>query len=322
MLRLNFYDFQKKSTIDLYSKYVKTKNITNFKNILIDKTVAANFWIEFLNVFSEMFIRNKQQLVCRSGIDYSTTKKCATFAFLKKVVAYSTEYIGRDIKDCFYTHYETLEYVEAVSHSTLQTIDEHSDKDISFDISSKILNAPIPFNDKRFKVLPMHSNSKEGLNRSNWLLKEKGTLFHNITTNQVERTDNCYNTIFLDTKLAILIFFKNLPSITVSFYFDNNKNIYVQQIQSQRKDRGHYKLKGNWRNEVLNYIISLFPNYNVNLITGESVQSILIKQYKKSKRTISQKKLDFINGIYDNILNTHYKNIVNFNDFSYIKANS
>ena len=165
-------------------------------------------------------------------------------------------------------------------------------------------------------VIYWHSNSKEWLNRSNWLLKEKGTLFHNITTNQVERTDNCYNTIFLDTKLAILIFFKNLPSITVSFYFDNNKNIYVQQIQSQRKDRGHYKLKGNWRNEVLNYIISLFPNYNVNLITGESVQSILIKQYKKSKRTISQKKLDFINGIYDNILNTHYKNIVNFNDLN------
>jgi hypothetical protein len=319
MLHLTAYDFQKRKTIKKYSKYT-----TNFKmkNVLKNKIEAANFWLDLLTQVSGAYIRKKQEKVSRYNINFKPAKKIATFALLRKIVAYSTNHIGYDFKDCFYKNYPMLEYVEATSISGQVALNVDSDKDISYDISSKILKAPIPFNDKRFKVLPMHSSFKHGLNRSDWLQNEKGVLYQNIKTGIVERTKNSYNQIYLDTKIGFLFFFKNLPSITVSFYFDNEKNIYIQQIQSQRKDRGHYKIRGNWRNGVISYIQSLFPDYNLHLITGDSVNDILKQQYKESDNTISTKTLDRVKEIYDNIFEKNKFKIIDFNNFSYLKVNA
>lgn len=176
-----------------------------------------------------------------------------------------------------------------IEMTTWQWYDEECNPDIAFKIFESIYHInEKSFFDDRFSIFPIYTHAlKQGRDRSPWIkdIKE-GFVSHFDDEIKAKITINsdrsAYNSIFMDAKLGFLISFNNKPSMIVSFNFDNEKNILIHQIQSKPKDRGHYKIK-NWQQYVFDFIAQTFEGFNLKIISGDSVISLISKGYEHTR---------------------------------------
>ncbi len=116
----------------------------------------------------------------------------------------------------------------------------------------------------------------------------------------------------MDAKLGLLFLFEGKPSMTVAFNIDRNGDIFVHQIQSFIKDRGHYKLGANWRQILIDYLKSVFPESSIYLINGTRAANDVYRSYNAQSAEAfkpSSLELEQIKQVYDShpAINTDVK---------------
>lgn len=202
---------------------------------------------------------------------------------------------------------------------------EDRNPDIVFNLWKKFnsIAGQSVFNDDRFSVYPVFTNAyQRGYDSSEWIRDlEAGWLsvFEESTqTKGLQRyKTSAFKTNYLDAKIGFVIYFKNMPSMVVSFNCDKDWNLYVHQVQCKPKDRGHYKLN-NWAEQCLDLVKDLFSEYHVHLMDSEGVVDNVMKGYTSSDNSLkpSSSALARIKTSYDKIF-ADKQELVSKSDFSY-----
>lgn len=156
-----------------------------------------------------------------------------------------------------------------------------------YGIFKRLTNLKQPFDDGRFRAIPIYVNQtiEKGMDRSKYLRNEKGSINRSYVKDDVTkeitytRSSDGYYSNYLDAKVGVIFYFKDLPSILVSFNFDTQGNIFIHQIQCQIKDRGHYKLGSNWKEQVIQYMKDMFDGYDLHLISGDTIANLTYESY-------------------------------------------
>lgn len=212
--------------------------------------------------------------------------------------------------------------LNAINVNSIQWYSEKLNIDDKMFIFDKFYNLDEKsFFDDRFSIYPIFTNAyRLGRDRSLWLKDKKEgyvSLFDDITNSKVvmKSDSTAYNSIYMDAKLGFIVYFKDLPSIYITFNFDSNKNLFIHQIQSKHKDRGHYKIK-NWQNYFLNFVKNTFSGFNVNIISGESAEKLIWAGYK----TIEKNEPEVFEKVKPS--NERIDSVINFyNSFGHEKFN-
>jgi hypothetical protein len=282
---ITFNNFKKKDTIANLLKVVpKWELLDNHNSINCILKNNANLY-SFLNV-AIVFLTNKYFINGNYNLD--KFKELFSYDFIICFVAHNKDCIPTDVRKYMQQAYPYVELLEAIKHTPWQWFLEESTPLITLDIFHKLTQTITINNDKRFKILPMHCHKRKGFNSSNWLKEESGGYSRDKKNHHKVsylKNKSSFETIYIDAKLAFLIYFNNKPSITISFNFDADKNIYIHQIQAQHKDRGHYKLGSNWKEFIASFINEIFNDYTVNIISGESMCSIISSSYSSNAKT-------------------------------------
>lgn len=306
------YISEKYNQVEKYEGIDK-RDITSLEAVLECEDKKANLFITFITLHVNHFNGEQRENQIRSSqIDYSPLKEYYPIEILKLILLKTTQYVNMDTEYAIYKMYPYLKLIDAIKHSPWQW---YYDNDISSDIVENIYNQltnpTTPFGDDRFKAVPINANCyRSGNSTSEWLSKEQGGMNHyyNKETDSVylKRDEDCFRSIFIDAKIGLVIFFKNKPSITISFNYDGNKNIYIHQVQAQIKDRGHYKIKGDWKLATIDYLQSLFPDFKLHLISGRDISTLVRNGYKKDETPdclmVTKETLSKIQKNYDNIM--------------------
>lgn len=273
--------FSPKELLDdnIITKYLKL----SFEDISgMTTSEKCNLWAESVNIIFSS-IKNSD------NVDFSRIFKVfdidsLAFIHFNSSVASHDYYVSRYLTEADPKSRIILE----IELTTWQWYDEKSNPDVSFEVFKSIYHInEKSFFDDRFSVFPIFTQTKQGRDRSPWIkdIKEGFVSFFDEDINSkvtINSDKSAYNSIFMDAKLGFLICFKDKPSMVVSFNFDNDKNILIHQIQSKPKDRGHYKIK-NWQNYIINFISSLFNEFNVKIISGKSVSELVAKGYEHTR---------------------------------------
>lgn len=292
MLTLEKYNNHKYIS-DIYTKVenhfgIDEKEIGSLDEVLSCKHKKANLFITFI-VGHISYFKNKEQEEKRINsynVDYSALKEEYSVDVLQRILIDLTQYVSLDAERVIASFNPYFKLIETIRLTPWQWYNENEiSSTLVENLYLRLTNLKIPFGDNRFKALPVHVDCyRKGNNRSEWLRNENGginTYFDEKTNSAYQYRDKtCYNGIFIDAKIGIVIFFKDKPSITISFNFDNDKNIYIHQIQSQPKDRGHYKIKGSWKVECIKYLQDVFPEFKLHLISGEDISKMVLDGYK------------------------------------------
>lgn len=192
---------------------------------------------------------------------------------------------------------------------------EKRNNEIVFDLWKKMnqIEDKEFFNDKRFKAYPMYTNAyQKGFDRSPWLKGKAAGWITVLETESGEKklqrySDGAYNSNYMDAKIGISIYFKDMPSMLISFNVDADWNLYIHQVQCKPKDRGHYKVE-NWQEACVNAVKNMFPEYKCHLITGESSSNIVRDSYKSSDPSLAPS-LETLKRITENYNKIFVKNI-------------
>ena len=322
---------------DFIFKIFKALNKIKFKatekdkfiDIFNSKTEKANLVLNAIELSLKSFQNNKENSKLNSfEIDYTSFKKQIDPDTLTTIIIDSNTYIDIQTRKILYEIKPYLKLISAIKDSPWQWyLDDNCKNNVVNDIYRGLTSNKTPFNDERFKAVPTHTdNFKNGINSSEWFKLEKGGYSnkYNIDTKEYYRSkdENFYRKTTIDAKIGFTIFFKNKPSITISFNFDYQKNIYIHQIQAQQKDRGHYKISsGDWRVKCIDYIKEVFPDYKIHLISGDSIVSIVNQYYQNpnvpDELVISKEALNIIKNNYDNIIEN--SQIIEKNDVYYVE---
>lgn len=232
--------------------------------------------------------KTKKKIIFDNEIDYSGILSL----FSRELI----ELIYFHVSKTLFISSETETKLQGISHDfhfmtsmarTPQITARISDEEVgdsAKQVYQAMIDLPLPFNDDRFSVYPIYTSGliDSGLDRSIYLKNKKGSVMKLINSDETgvvyERQEQGYYSNFIDGKVGFIFYFKDLPSMIISFNFDNNKNIFINQIQCQRKDRGHYKLKNDWKLALLDYIKQVFPSYHLHIIDGQD----LVKKVKSS----------------------------------------
>jgi hypothetical protein len=183
----------------------------------------------------------------------------------------------------------SCEIIDSLMSMSHQWYKENRNNELIFELWKTFRNikGTTAFNDERFKMYPIFTNSYlQGFDRSNWI-RELEAGWINVFDESTQQKGlqryktSAYNTNYMDAKVGIVIYFKNLPSIIISFNCDGEDNLYIHQIQCKPKDRGHYKIK-NWKESSFNLVKSIFPNFKVHLISGAGVVDAIKRGYEQS----------------------------------------
>lgn len=162
------------------------------------------------------------------------------------------------------------------------------------------LKTPIN-NDSRFDAQPIYSRCPFGYSDRSHLLDEKlyKSRYMNEETfsyDEIERSR-----VYMDARLGFMFYFKNKPAFLVSFYIDNDMNVFVRQIQGQYKGRGHYVLGKEWQKTVIEYlkenlsfandiyVISADSSFNYGIATYYNKDEEVTKNIKKSALPVIKK---------------------------------
>lgn len=276
-------DFQNKHKIqEIYSKYGDSlyHDYSNKINTLhLSKKEAAHFWMDFFDTFSYQ-------------IRKLDIEKHISFDFLVLLFNYNENLFCKFKFDFIFEQYPYLALIDKIKLSNFQWYYSNQNPSSRLDLFYKLINLPTPFNDDRFSIEPIYTDcEKRGLNHSEWSTKKEGGLVKNINpeTNEIfySKWSSSYRSFYLDAKLGLAIYFKNKPSIIISFNLGKNKTLFIHQIQCQKKDRGHYKLGKNWQFKVIKYLKSVFSDYNLHIISGESAINFIKDIYSLSNNNES-----------------------------------
>lgn len=194
---------------------------------------------------------------------------------------------------------------------------EKQNINLSIDIYNKLKSTynKNAFNDHRFTTFPVccSENLTHGKNSTEWLFHKHGGFVKQInkekTAVNIITAESAYYNFMLDARLGIYFYFKNKPCFWISFNFDNNKNIYINQIQSALKGRGHYRLKGIWQKHVIKFLQDLFFDYQLFIISPDCIIDI-VKSYYTDNSPIffrpSEKTLKRIHNKYRQLQNSQH----------------
>lgn len=252
------------------SAYRKTED---FIEIASCEQQSGNFWKRVFSIVAYF----KEEELGRDKIEPSDVTDYFSYDLIKHVCAASNLSTG-DAQHYFEKQYPYLELLQAIRINASQWYSQNLDPAKVVVIFETMEKLPKPFGDERFRCVPIHTHTyKRGYDYSAWLNQEKG-IFKPCGK---QRYSSSFRQIYLDGKFGILIFFKNKPTITISFNIDNNDNIYLHQIQSHVKARGLYRLGENWQQKTLDYVCTLFPNHKLNIIDGEFLSNMVKNSYSK-----------------------------------------
>lgn len=291
--------------------YIFDEDELKFDTITNSLKSKAKFWLKIIEEQYHAF-RSKAQKHCSFyNIDFTPLAERFSPCFIAFIIAHCDSYIHRDLENLFHKVEPMLKLVDNIRLSEWQWYSKGDIEPLEVEsIYNKLSNLPQPFDDSRFSAYPIHCDCyQKGRNRSEWLRDKKGAISkyydRELRKVYVERDETAYAGIFLDAKLGIIIYFKDLPSITISFNVDGYKNLYIHQIQATKKDRGHYKLKGDWRLHALNYLKSIFPEYTMHLLSGDNISKLVLGGYSEDSPEDfkpSQTCLKRIKETYDSLL--------------------
>lgn len=242
------------------------------KDILFSIEKTANFWIAVLDSAYRSLEDKYSSSQKEDRINHF--KRLFSFELLKVVLIASKQYISSSVENFIEEAYPRLSLIRATNLTSWHAFYESTTIEQRTRLFDTLNNLPDPFGDSRFTAVPVHTNCiGRGHAHSPWLHDIEGhfqTLWNEEKKcREVTKLKSAYQYFYLDAKVGVLFLFNNRPSITLSFNVDKYNNVYVHQIQSKQKDRGHYKLGENWRLLVLDYVKQLFPRSKVYLIGGE-----------------------------------------------------
>lgn len=259
-----------------------------------------------LNFFSHCVLIKYQNSPIDDNLGYACDfiKNNFSYDFVKYLLLNSKEYFSSNFLHIVSYTYPLLSLIQDISLTPWQWYLEEIESKVVSDVFS-VLEKPKPFFDSRFEVMPISSYSYQGFNSSNWLANKKGSLSKDFDKDLnfigYKRDKSSYRNIYIDAKIGFVFYFKDLPSIVTSFSFDNKNNLYIHQIQSQNKDRGHYKLGSDWRKVIIKYIAESFPNFNIFLIDGKCAANMVKSSYMNSS-DVDDSTLDRITFTYDSLI--------------------
>lgn len=278
----------------------------------LSESSISNIWCEFVLTLFD-YIKSKKT-------DYSKILK----VFEPKTLAYI--YFSSSNRHSIFDYLIKLDFkfsiLEAININSLQWYSETPTVDDKMFVFDKFYHLEEKsFFDERFSIYPIFTNSyRLGRDRSLWLKDKKEgyvSLFDDKTNSKIiiKSESSAYNSIYMDAKLGFIVYFKDLPSMYITFNFDSNKNIFIHQIQSKHKDRGHYKIN-DWQNYFLNFVKKTFSGFNINIISGESAEKIIWAGYKsiqqnepdvfelvKPSKERVESVVNFYNSFGDNVFN-------------------
>ncbi len=302
----NFIEDKKETLLHIFEE-----DELKFDTVAESLKSKAKFWLKIVEEQYNAFRWKAQKHCSFYDIDFTPLVERFSPCSLAFIIAHCDTYINRDLENFFKKVEPMLQLVDNIRLSEWQWYMENNITPLEVEsIYNKLSDLPQPFDDSRFSAYPIHCDCyQKGRNRSEWLQDKKGAIskYYDRKLNKVfvERDETAYGGIFIDAKLGIVIYFKDLPSITISFNVDGNKNLYIHQIQATKKDRGHYKLKGDWRLHALNYIKAIFPDYTFHLLSGDNIAELVLGGYSEdSPEGFKPNKtcLERIKETYDNLL--------------------
>ena len=334
MIDLEFFNNDEKVTM-VFEKTHETLFLESeeLDLVLSNNEARCSFFCLYVEKLISAF-RNKEmdeKGVNGYNIDYSPIKeKHFSQDFILEIMKGCDHSFHSIVKETLTSLFMDVDFFLSIRNSPWQIHSHDCNQEsyqASYDIVKALTNLPeITLNDERFSAFPLYTSQYNpfGLDRSVYLKNQKGSPYKFFDKETGEKkmieSKSGYNSFFMDGKVGVAFYFKNKPSMLVTFDYDTNKNIFIKQVQCQNKDRGHYKIKGDWKIALIDYVKSLFPDYNIHLISGEDIAKLVSKSYqsdnvfKPEKETL--KRIEkFYNDIYPNssnwitVNNDKYKSI-------------
>ncbi len=255
--------FYCKDTINKYSKYV------DFKIDFEEPNVYANFWANFILFLVREVNRTNNDL--KNYLD----PKLACKAYAEKLGVLDSETALTLSKN-----FPLFTFMNDIRLSSWRWYYECSNNsEFVLETFDRFSNLPTPFADSRFEAAPVSCSHRRGFCDSPWLKDKEGAWVKDFKNSTIFRDVSADKSLFLDAKLAICLFFQNKPSIIVSFNMNKNKQIFIHQIQAQLKDRGHYKLGENWKFKALEYVKSVFHDFEFYMLDSQHIVDLVNSNY-------------------------------------------
>lgn len=255
--------FYCKNTIKKYSKYVDFD--INFE----EKDIYSKFWANFIEVLVKEIKKTDKILT-----DYLEPQ------LVYKAFAEKTGVLTSETALLLSSYFPLFTFMNDIRLSSWHWYLECSnDSTFVLDTFNRFSNLPTPFEDSRFEALPVSCSYRRGFCESPWLSDKEGAFVKDFDHSTIFKASSAENSLFLDAKLSICFFFKNTPSILVSFNINKNKQIFIHQIQAQLKDRGHYKLGDNWKLKVLQYLKSVLFDFDFYMLDSQHIVDLALSNY-------------------------------------------
>jgi len=308
-----------KNDEDLTAFFHKVKDFISFEDIELKRILSCKksrclFFAKYIDKIIYLF--GKKEMTSNNidfdEVDFSPLKEKNISLDVLIEIMKNTEHKFKQMTETVLCHlYPEFDFFFNIRNTPWQ-IFRHDDNEESyqatFDIYEKIMNLPNPFDDDRFRALPLYTCKyvTKGLDRSVFLHNEKGSPYKYVDpeSNEIvtKESKSGYNSFYMDGRVGIVFYFKDKPSMMISFNFDADKNIYIKQVQCQKKDRGHYKIKGDWKIAIIDYVKELFPEHKILLISGKDMVDGVLSTYDEESPLYPTKvTIDRINKLYDNL---------------------
>lgn len=254
------------------------------EKILQTPSAKADFWVDLISrlnskIRASYFSREEHT----EESYHQAWKKIYSSGFIYKV---STWRSNSDFNFCSQTIQSIYPYTDLIESVRIMSRGHNIETSMTqagADTIARIENLLKPFEDERFRAEPMHTRcNPRGYCHSLWLKKEKGHYHRSINdeldTVEISQCKSPCGNIFMDAPVGILFFFKDRPCFYTSFSISHDRKLFIHQIQSVIKGRGHYHLS-NWRQDVIEYLKEIFFDFEVYIITPENAVSLCVSSY-------------------------------------------
>lgn len=235
-------------------------------------TSMANYWQQVMQAVCAAHQNRSPRE--RRLIRVQKFQESFSFELVCWIFAHSDRFIDMQLEEVAKMAYPRLALLLAVGVTSWQAYMEKMPPCAQLRFFHTLNCLPAPFSDSRFSAVPIHTDCyRQGHAHSVWLQDIAGH-YQKIWVPErnicvIEKMEHARLCFYMDAKIGILFLFEGKPSLTVSFQLDRSGNIYVHQLQSKLKDRGHYRLGPDWRSAVLSYLGNLFPDSLLYVIDGE-----------------------------------------------------
>ncbi len=273
---------------------------------------SALFWMDMIKSYTvdnESF-DNDDELEMANVI-----KDCFCIELLEHVLDNIKDPVDDIIVDLISIAYPMRLFKGIATNSANQSFKQQMTELTDHYFYKRFANLPQPFDDERFSVYPIQSlESKGGYAFEESLQGLLGGLIKAEIDGETifHRNKTAHNSFHMDAQLGLMFYFQNKPSFMVCFNVDAKGAIYVNQIQSQHKDRGNYKLGQNWREKALEYVSKCFNESEVHLISGQYAADTIFNGYAPNHPLINDLTLKSrIKAAYDSMFKNTFSLAVN-----------